>query len=111
MRTGKLRHKLLIQSFSGTRDTAGHKDKKDDSNWSTDATGTVWGSVEPLRGQELEEARKLAPTVTHQVKLRHLVGLTMDKRIKFGARIFSIEAGLNPEERNVELVLSCTEQL
>ena len=112
MRGGLLRHKLLIQTFSqASRDTSGHYDKRDDDNWSTDATGTVWGRVEPLSGRELEEARKLVAVVTHRITLRYVGSLTTDKRIKFGSRIFSIERSLNDEERNVQLQVLCVEQV
>jgi SPP1 family predicted phage head-tail adaptor len=112
MRIGALRHKVLVQSFSGAKDTAGHYDKDNDTNWTTDATGTVWGSIEPLSGEELEHARQLVATATHKVTIRYLADLTPDKRIKFGTRIFAVEAPpINIDEGNHTLELLCTERV
>lgn len=108
---GRYRHQLQIQTFTGTRDATGNFDKTNDADWDTDADGNVKGRVSPLRGRERNESLGVTPEVTHKVEIRYIAGLTPDKRLKFGSRVFSIESVINPEEKNVILELMCKEHL
>ena len=53
IRNGKLRHRLAIQSGTPTQGEYGEVTNA----WATDVT--VWGSVRPLRGQELVHAQQV----------------------------------------------------
>mgnify|MGYP001579842145 CR=1 FL=1 len=76
-------------------------------NWVTIAR--CWMSIEPLRGQEFFAAQQINATATHRVGLRYRPGLTAKHRLMFEGRIFHVGPPLNPEERNRELELMCTE--
>jgi SPP1 family predicted phage head-tail adaptor len=105
MRAGQLRHRLDLQTKVPTRGSFG----EEILTWKTQVT--VWGSVESLSGREYlqAQANQLQSEVTHQIRLRYYKGLRPDWRIKFGSRIFDILSGLNPDERNKELLLMARE--
>ena len=70
---------------------------------------TVWASVEPLQGRELENAQQISAEITHKVTIRYNAAVTSEHQVVYGERIIEIEAVLNPEERNEYLVLMCKE--
>jgi SPP1 family predicted phage head-tail adaptor len=71
---------------------------------------TVWASVEPLKGWEHYEARKIESKATHKIIIRYLPDVTPDMKIEFKGRIFEIEGPpINPEERNEYLEISAVE--
>lgn len=110
MRAGALRHKVLLQTFVGTRNTtSGRFDKTEPSDWST--TYTSWSMVEPLSGTELIEAQAIEADVTHKITTRWVSGVTPDMQAVFGTREFGILSVLNTGERNIELVLLCKERI
>lgn len=105
MRIGRLRHWINIEHLVSEDDGGGGLV----SGWVPFAE--IWAGVEPLRGQQRFEAQKLNPKLTHRIVIRYLAGITAAMRIKFGGRIFSIEAPpLNPDERNQTLELLCSEE-
>lgn len=105
MRSGKLRHKLIIESNTPTRSTKGEKIDA----WST--FSTVWGSVEPISGKEYFAIDKINTDVDYRIKIRHLPGITSSMRVTFGTRSFDILSILNIMERNREIHLMCKERL
>lgn len=66
MRIGKLRHRLAIQRATETRDAHGGVTQ----TWATQTTR--WGSVEPLNGRELIQAKQIQSFATHRVRLRNV---------------------------------------
>lgn len=103
MQSGKLRHQLTIQTRSTTADSVGQPVE----SW-TDGQ-TVWASVNPLQGRELEYAQAVNSETSHKVTIRYLSGLTTGNRLKFGTRVFEILSIINMDERNIQLVLMCKE--
>ena len=112
MRAGKLRHRLLIeQKTSGSPQRSGTGASA--LAWTT--LLTVWGSLEVLSGRRLEAAQATWPEATVEAKVRYrsevldadTAGTPM--RISFGGRYYPIGKVLNPEERNIELRLLCTQ--
>lgn len=103
MRSGKLRHSIIIQqateSFNGNSELV--------STWSTFAT--IWASIEPLVGREYYAARQVNAETTGKIRIRYLAALTTKMRISFGTRIFDIKGISNIEERNEEMVLYYSE--
>jgi len=47
----------------------------------------------------------------HDVEIRHLSTVTVDMRIKYGARYLYIKEIINPHERNINMILKCEEAL
>ena len=65
MRAGELRHKVTIQTASGSFDDYGQQDP-------TFSTGeTTWAKVEPVSGRELDSANEQIGEITHKVKIRY----------------------------------------
>lgn len=103
MQAGKLRHRLVIESYTQAVDIYGEPIP----TWAT--LVTRWGSVEPLSGRELLQAQEIRAETTHRVRLRYYSGLRPEQRIKFGTRYLHILAIINPRERNAEMELLCKE--
>ena len=101
---GNLRHRVSIQSLSGTLDSYGEPT----SGWSTDET--VWASIESISGNEVDIGEGQAGIITHSVSMRYTANATPKKRLLFGSRVFGIQSVLNHEERNEYLVLKCKEE-
>ena len=76
--------------------------------WATEML--LWASIQPLAGRELERARTVVANATHKVTTRYRDGITPRKRIRHDNRTLNIEAVLDVDERNRELVLTCVEQ-
>jgi len=103
VRIGALRKRITIQEIASTKDgLSGVVEAWAD--WQT-----VWASIDPLRGDEYFAAKQFNVELTHKITIRYRSGLTPTMRVLYGARVFSISAILNPDERNRELVLMCTE--
>lgn len=108
---GKLRKRLVIQRNTAkdspeTRDSYG---QQRNDGWTTVAT--VWGSIEPLSGNEAFVAQQLLPQASHRIRIRFtptfVVGASY--RVQYGSRTFHIAPPLNTEERNIELVIAAVE--
>ncbi|KPK67833.1 MAG: hypothetical protein AMJ84_12260 [Acidithiobacillales bacterium SM23_46] len=105
MDAGKLRHKIQLQTASSVRSRSGSKRK------SYTVYATIWAAIEPLSGRELEQAHILNRELTHKVTIRYRSGVEAAHRVKFGARIFDVNASRNLFEQNRWLELLCKELL
>lgn len=103
MRIGSLRHKIEIQERLTFRDAMGGEIV----SW--EAFCYAWASIEPLIGREYFAARQTQATTTHRMRMRYQSGIKPYHRVQWAERYFNIDAILNPEERNEELVLLCSE--
>lgn len=103
MHAGELRHRIVIEQPTLTQSASGAAVE----TWATFLE--CWAAVEPLAGREYIAARQTANEVTHRVRLRWQAGVTDRMRVKFGSRVFRIEAALDVRERNIELQLMCVE--
>lgn len=105
MKAGKLRHRITIQNPVETTNDVG------DVTTTWEDFATVWAEIIPLSGREYWESKQVNSEVTGKIRIRYLAGVTPKMRAKFGDRIFNIEAVINPEEKNIELVLLVSEKL
>lgn len=105
MRAASLRHRVSIQSESTTLDSYGEPT----SGWSTDET--VFASIEPISGKEVDIGEGQAGIVTHRIIMRYNTNVSPKKRLLFGARVFGIVSVVNHEERNEFFELRCQEEL
>jgi SPP1 family predicted phage head-tail adaptor len=103
MNIGKLRHQINIQSSSGSKDSFG--DVSD--SWSTDST--VWASVDPLNGRELEHALQIHSEVQYKITIRYDANIDARARILWGTRTFEILSIIKPKEINEMMFLYCKE--
>lgn len=106
MNPGRLRHRITFLHPVKEKNEVG------DTVLAERPWKTVWASVEPLRGREYFEARKIQSEATHKITIRYLTGITPDMKIDFKNRIFEIEGPpINPEERNRYLEIQATEKV
>ncbi|MDD5533786.1 MAG: phage head closure protein, partial [Syntrophales bacterium] len=70
---------------------------------------TVWGKYMPLIGREYHAAQQTGGEVTGKVRMRFRRGMGPHKRLLFDGRVLDIEAVINVEERNEELILMIRE--
>lgn len=103
MRAGDLRHRIVIQSNTPTRNDSGEPIE----SWSTWAT--VWAAVEPLSGREYFNAHQVTSEVDTRIRLRHVAGLTAQMRVSWEGRIYQIQAVIRRDERQREIHLMCSE--
>lgn len=106
MRAGKLRHRIVIETL-----TAGSPDQlgtgEIDEAWATYLT--VWGSVEPLDGKALFAAQQNHSEVEVRIAIRYQSGITAKMRVSYGGKYYNILAVIDPELRNRELHLLCSQ--
>lgn len=101
MRAGILRHRVIIQAKTESRDAQGGVTY----NWTNDQTR--WAEVRPLEGRELWQARQAQMQATLRCSMRHYAGLTTQHRMIFGSRVLNIESVTNIGERDIETVALC----
>lgn len=106
MRAADLRHQITLQQPGGAQDSVGERI----TTWSDFATD--YAHVEPLSGREQFLAAQQQASTSHMVTMRYqprYAVIDASWRVKFGARLMVIDAIRNTDERNIELVLMCTE--
>ncbi len=103
--SGHLRHSIILEKPTAVVADSGQVT----NTWATEYT--FWGSIEPLAGRELFEAREVMAEVTHKVITRYTSSYTFssDKRLNFGGRIFEIGSAYKVYERNFEVEMLCKE--
>lgn len=101
---GDLKHQVIIQQqvFTDDPDTGESK-----ASWQD--TAKVWAAVEPLRGREFFQSLEVHSELTISIRILYRAGITNDMRIKYGTRLFTITAVIDPEECHRELQLMCVE--
>lgn len=102
---GKLRHKVVLQSFTTTVDmTTGDRVQA----WVD--VGAIWSAVEPLSGREYIAAAATQSKVAARITIRYRAGVTATQRIVHGAKVYNIEAVLADKASGREyLSLLCSE--
>lgn len=103
LRAGDLNKRIVLQTTTRTTDGGGGFTEV----WAD--TVTVWANVEPLNGAERFEAQQVAASLSHRVTIRHRT-VTPQQRVKYGTRIFRIQAVVNPHEGREMLQLLCEEE-
>lgn len=107
MRAGKLRSRVTIQGQSNAQNEYGEMDP--DRPWTTFTE--VYAEITPISGRERVEQRQGVATMTHEIRIRYTAGVTHRHRVLFGSRIFHVHEVRNVEERDREMILTCSEVL
>ena len=105
MKAGAMRHKVTIEYRTLAADAYGGQT----ATWTT--LDTVWADLESLSSIESWQDKQQTPTLTHKVTIRYRADLDPKMRIKFGSRYLNIAGIVNKEERNIELILMCREDV
>ncbi len=69
----------------------------------------TYGAILPLIGREYWSAKQINAKITGKVRIRYIPGINSKMRVKFGSRILEINAPINVEEKNKEIVLLFSE--
>lgn len=100
---GLLRHRIVLQAETNTKDSIGGITK------GYSDLATVWARIRAISGRELIAAQQVDSRVSHEITIRHFNGLTPLHRIKFGTRIFNIESVRDIEERGKKQIIQASE--
>lgn len=84
-------------------------DAKGDEQLTFETFKTVYASIEPLTGRELQFAEQMHGNVTHKVTIRYTSGITKRMRLKWRNRYFNLAPILNTEEADVDMMFYATE--
>ncbi len=103
MQAGRLRHRVALQQAMTTQNIMGEPT----DGWVT--YKTVSASVGPLRGAERERIQSVDADIKHKVVIRYLKQLSAKHRVLHRGRSLDINEIINPDERNIELTLYCSE--
>lgn len=71
---------------------------------------TVWGAVEPLRGQEFFVAQRSEADVTTRIRIRYRDDINRSMMVSCGGVEFEIMYIIPPEFNKRELQLMCKER-
>lgn len=104
MRSGKLRHKVIIQNVTETTDSMGGSTEV----WSD--TEGVWAQISPLSSREYFQQQQIQSQATHRVTIRHTTNVNHKSRLKFGARYLYVQSMRNIDEIGDKLELMCAEE-
>jgi head-tail adaptor len=107
---GQRRHAVLLQN-PGPPIPDG--DGGYTQSWTDLTPSLVWVSLQPAYARDVEylTAGTVGASATHIVTGPYHPGVTTQTRVVFGTRVFSVTGVSNPEERNVEMILMCQEQV
>lgn len=113
MRSGDLRHKIIIQEKTGVSDGLGGEIYTWSDLYPTRAS--IW----PMKASETLDAMKLELKVDHRIRIRHprTINITADMRVKWLDHVtnenkyFNIFSIINMDKRNVMLELLCWEEV
>lgn len=103
MRSGSLRHKIDIKTYTEIKNEYGEIIK----TWVSFAVS--YASVTPVSGKEYFESKKTNASITHKIKIRFINGITPLMKIFYDGREFEIDSVLNIREENKELLIMATE--
>ena len=101
MRAGRLRHRLVLQSKTETRDAHGAAI----IGWTTEAT--VYGAIEPLSGKEYFSQQEVQSESKVRIVIRYNSSIDTTWRVSHGGLFYDIEDVLNHDTRNRQITLMC----
>ena len=109
MRAGLLRNEIIIQQR-----TAGSPQQTatgaPSESWTTYAT--VRASIDPVLGREFFAAEQIQSNISAKIRIRYQSGVTDGvttlMRVNHDGVIYNIEAVINVNNRNRELILMCS---
>ena len=93
VRIGEMRHRFGLEAPVDTDDGGGGATRV----WSLVAE--VWGAIVPASGAEYATDHGVHGRVSHEIWVRHKLGLGPHMRFKMGTRIFEIRAVIDAGER------------
>jgi SPP1 family predicted phage head-tail adaptor len=104
MRTGALRHRVILESASKTPDGGGG------SLVVWEEVESLWVAIRPLAGRELQTAGQFSSRLSHEIILRYGTPVLPEMRFRKGSRIFEIMSVMDVDEKNRWLRALCEER-
>jgi SPP1 family predicted phage head-tail adaptor len=107
---GTYRHRVTVQNPGASVPDG---DGGYTEGWSDADPATLDVSITPATTSDVERltAGTVAATATHMVRGRFHPGITLASRLIFKGRTLNVIYVGNPDERDLELVMLCAEQL
>lgn len=109
MRSGTLRERVTIQSYTTAQNSNGEPIK----TWANLATNpTVWANVGSRASGErfISGGEQIQATVSHTVRIRYRDDVTVKMRLIWRTnRTLEIENVIDPDGRKSDLILMCSE--
>lgn len=108
MRSGNLRHRVIIQKPSGTRDAVGEVDTEYCD------IATEWAAITPLNSRDIIASAQSHLQVTHEVIVRYravLSDIDVGWRVNHNGRYLYVAGVYNIRERDKSYRLLCHEGL
>jgi SPP1 family predicted phage head-tail adaptor len=108
MRSGRLRHLLVIQSLAGGSPRQSSSGERQDQ-WTELAR--VRADIRPLSGREFRAADQAQSAIGVEIEIRYLAGVAGGMRAyKLGEPgvMYQIHAALDPDLRHKRLLLQCS---
>lgn len=113
--SGERRHQVQLQNPSGAPVSDGDGEYAQDY----ETFATVNAAIMPASAENLERKAQntLVASASHLIVLPYIegvgteTGVTTRTRVRYGSRIFFVRGYSNPEERNIEIVLVCQEEV
>ena len=98
---GSMRHRVEIQSATGTSDGMGGRSRV------FNTLDEVWARITEKTGKEQLSRGKIIDAYSHVMVCRHTPSLTTQARVKYGNRLFNVISVVNMDgrERYMEAVL------
>jgi SPP1 family predicted phage head-tail adaptor len=103
LRTGRLRHKIIIQYRTATTDGYGGPVQV----WTDYATVTA--GVDSLSGREFLAAQAAQSEASVRFNMRYVTGVDAEMRIVYNGKLHNILNITDPEERHRELIILTTQ--
>jgi SPP1 family predicted phage head-tail adaptor len=103
LRTGRLRHKIIIQYRTATTDEYGGPVQV----WTDYATVTA--GVDSLSGREFLAAQAAQSEASVRFNMRYVAGVDAEMRIVYNGKFHNILNITDPEERHRELIILTTQ--
>lgn len=112
MRSGRLRHRLLLQRRVEAQQATG------EVTWSWADVAEVWASVEPIAGREFFAAAQVQSDITTRIRIRYRPGLHEKMRAVYVSQpgspglvhVYDVMSVINWQERDREVHLMCTQK-
>jgi len=105
VRAGQLRHRVVINQATYTRNTTGERIA------STPTTTTVWAAIERIAGNEKYEANRVVIESTHLITIRYFAGLSTEDTITWNGKTYEIVAMPDFDELHHMQALECKESV
>jgi SPP1 family predicted phage head-tail adaptor len=103
-RVGAMRNRFTIEQSVRVADGSGGYIE----SWI--AVGEIWGYISAIAGSEHFQHDRMAGTVSHEIVVRHLDGLTPGLRLRLGLHRYHLRALFAADNRRRYLICQCEER-